>query len=187
MTTRTHLLDGDCARAQRGRLWLFYPDNPSICINARFLDRVLADDAALVLTLDGSSAVLTVPQGDAVAVELARELSAFTRSAQISDEETYEYTKELLTACTTQRRYTGDFVVVDGEPVRATDEMIYVGEFACYVADAEAYAEAAACLPLPNGQLQAALAMLVVTQWRRLEDKATLSRRVAEYERAHRR
>jgi hypothetical protein len=163
-------------------LFLRYPENPVISVNVRFLDRVLADDNGLVLTVDGYSAVLTIPRGVEAAFELAGQLALYTRSAPIADQETYEHTKTVLKARTKRQRFTGDFVVVGEDRVQTTDELIYIGDFVCWISDAEAYAEAVASLPLPTGQLQAGLAMLVVMQWRRDEDAELLRRRIVEYE-----
>ncbi len=170
------------AWVERGRLYLSYAQNPLISVNARFLDRVLATDESLALTVDGSSGVLSIPISQGSAIDLARDLAAFTRSAAIIDDETYEHTKRVLEASVSRHRYTGDFVVVGDASVRATDTLIYIGEFVCSIEDVETYAEAAASLPLPSGQLQAALAMLVITQWRRIEDADALRRRIEDYE-----
>ena len=94
-----------------------YPENPLICINARFLDRILAADDSLILSVDGTAAGLTIPQGEAAAIELARKLVPYTRSAPIADNETYEYTKTVLHTCSSGRRYTGDFIVVGSGPI----------------------------------------------------------------------
>lgn len=169
-------------RVEGGWLLLAYPDNPTIRLDGRLLDRVLVDDPYLVLSVADVTAFLRISAGSEVARSIAEELAAHTRSAPIADRETYEIAKRRLTAACEEKLPLVPALFVGDDLVRVSADVLYVGQFACRVSDVEWYATISGELPLPNGRLQAALAMLVIAAQCRQDDQLLLRRRIADYE-----
>ena len=75
-------------------------------------------------------------------------------------------------------------LLVDDDVVAIKDGFICVGKRAAYrIAEVESYALQAAKLPLPGGgDLQAAVALLVLHAERRTDDRTLLAERLTAYE-----
>ena len=162
--------------------WLFlaYPGNPVIRLDARALDRIFACENELVLAVDETTIGLHMLSGATGAQQLVGELAPYTSSAPITSAEMYEEAKRRLAKSgpemTDPRMWFGDAAI------RVTRDLVFVGENAYGMSDIERYAAVDAELPLPTGRLQAGLVMLVVAAHRRGDDLKVLSKRIAEYE-----
>lgn len=165
-------------------LALDYPENPTIRIDARLLDRILVDDDDVLLTIGETTVALTITRGVGGARDIAERLFPYTRSAPITQAEVYEDAKRRLEAANSRESYRAEPALFFGsEGVYASDEILYIGDFRCLISDVERYEALGAVIPLPNGGgMQAALAMLVVAARQRREDLTVLSRRIADYE-----
>lgn len=170
-------------RVERSWLVLENPIAPTIRLDARFLDRVFADDDRLIVAVGEVMPIISIDHEPSVARKVAEQLASYTRSAQISRREVYDDAKRRLELASRGRRDNGAFALYFGnEDVYVDGKILSVGKFECWISDVELYAEAGANLPLPNGELPAELAMLVIAANRRVEDLDLLARRVAEYE-----
>jgi hypothetical protein len=148
-------------------LLLAYPANPVIRLDSRFLDRVMADDDELVLSVGDVTAYLKIVAGTAAASAIANALAAHTRSNTSGGErrsDRYEQPVECPNdgnAPAAAPLYFGD------DAVRATDSVVTIGSFRCRTTDVQRYALASAELPHPHGLFPAALACLVLGSNRR--------------------
>jgi hypothetical protein len=163
-------------------LVLHYTNNPPIRLDTRLLDRVFADDRGLLLEVDGDLVVVQITGEQGTAYELADRLAPYTRSAPIAHQDVYEDARRRLARIADRDERMAPWVFFGSDPVRVSDEVVYIGEFACTLSDALRYARVGAELPLPNGRLQAGLVWLIVAARKRTEDAAMLSRRITEYE-----
>ena len=166
------------------RSWLVLTcENTTIRLDARFLDRVLADDSQLILSVGEARASLDIPVDVLSASQISALLVPYTRSAQITLEEVYKDAKRRLELASRNRRDNGAFALyVGSDDVFVDDRYLRVGKFKCLLVDVALYAQAEACLPLPTCELDARLAMLVVAARDRVEDLELLATRVAQYE-----
>jgi hypothetical protein len=165
--------------------WLViaYPDNPTIRLDARLLDRVFANDTELVLAVGDVTVGAVISGGPNAARELAEKLAPYTRSATINSREVYEEAKRRLrVARGLSRDPAPPALFVGDDPVRASPNVLYIGDFKCRISDVDRYSKHALTLPLPKGRIPAALAMLYVAAKRRSEDPELLARRIQEYE-----
>ena len=162
-------------------LMLHYADNPPIRLDARLLDRVFVLDRDLILEVDETVVALRIASKDTIH-ELAEGLAAYTRSAPITQQDVYEDARRRLATIGEKDARMAPSLFYGNDPVLVSDEIVYVGEFACTLSDAKWYASLGAELPLSNGVMQAGLVMLVVAARKRTDDAAMLSRRVTEYE-----
>jgi hypothetical protein len=163
-------------------LVLDYTDNPTIRLDARLLDRVLVDDRDLVLEVDNTVIALRITGEEGTVYELAERLAPYTRSAPITQQEVYEDARRRLARIAEKDERMAPRLFFGSDPVRVSDEIVYIGEFACTLSDAARYSRVGAALPLPNGAMQAGFVMLVVAARKRTDDAAMLSRRITEYE-----
>jgi hypothetical protein len=163
-------------------LVLDYTANPPIRLDARLLDRVLVDDRDLVLEVDDTVIALRITGEEGTVYELAERLAPYTRSAPITQQEVYEDARRRLARIAEKDERIAPRLFFGSDPVRVSDEIVYIGEFACTLSDAARYSRVGAALPLPNGAMQAGFVMLVVAARKRTDDAAMLSRRITEYE-----
>ena len=163
-------------------LVLDYTDNPTIRLDARLLDRVLVDDRDLVLEVDNTVIALRITGEEGTVYELAERLAPYTRSAPMTQQDVYEDAKRRLARIAAKDERMAPWLFFGSDPVRVSDEIVYIGEFACTLSDAVRYARVGAALPLPNGAMQAGFVMLVVAARKRTDDAAMLTRRIIEYE-----
>ena len=168
-------------------LVLDYPDNPTIRLDARLLDRVLVADEDIVLTVDEVTVALRIADGANAARYISERLAPYTRSAPISQPDVYEDAKRRLEAAISQQNErlatTSRAALLFGDQVvSASDDILYVGDFACLISDVKSYASVSAALPLPGGAMQAALGLLIVAARQRRDDPSALAKRIAEYE-----
>jgi hypothetical protein len=182
MDEEHRLADNSQERVDGSWLILSYPNNPCIRLDARFLDRILVDERDLILSVEELSVAVSI---GAVcgASSIAEQLARYTRSAPILESEMYEYTKSRLINIDKRGHQRDAPALFFGDsPVLVGDEILYIGGFACRILDVTRYAEVGASILLPNGSMQAALAMLVVAASRRTEDLTALSEKIVEYE-----
>jgi hypothetical protein len=163
-------------------LVLHYTNNPPIRLDARSLDRVLADDRDLLLEVGRRVIALRITGERITAYELAEQLAPYARSAPITQQDVYEDARRRLARIADKDERMAPWLFFGSYPVRVSDEIIYIGEFACTIFDAERYARVGGELPLPNGRMQAGLVILVIAARKRTDDAALLSRRITEYE-----
>ena len=163
-------------------LVLDYADNPVIRFDARLLDRVFVNDQDLILEVDETVVALRIIGTEGSAYELAAALAPYTRSAPITQREVYEDAKRRLAGIGEEDERLASSLFFGSDPVRVSNEIVYVGEFACTLSDTERYASVGAALPIANGALQAGLVLLVIAARKRSDDAAILSRRITEYE-----
>jgi hypothetical protein len=131
-------------RAEKHWLVLEYPGNPVIRVDVRFLDRIFVVNDILVLAARDVAPRLEIAGGADVARQLAESLSSHVHTHVLPD------------ACSLP------VVCFGSDIVRATNANLYIGDFVCTISDAIRYAEVGASLPLPNGVMQAALALLAL-------------------------
>jgi len=162
-------------------LILTYKDNPPIRLDARLLDRVVANDCELILEVDDMRFGI-VMAGEEDARRVAEALAPFTRSAPITSPEAYEYAKRRLALAKSRSRDQAAALFFGEDSAYVSDECLYIGDFVCLIDDVVRYSEAAAALPLPKGKMQAVLAMILVVDRTRTENVELLSRRIAEFE-----
>src|SRR5687767_3455676 len=159
------------------------PDNPTIRLDAKLLDRILAADDQLALTVGDLTPMLEVPDGPLAAAEIANTLAPYTRSAQIASVEVYRDAKRRLELASRGRYDNGALSLYFGkDDVFISDEVVRIGRDRFTVSEVTAYAGSESNLELSRGLLQAGLVMLVVAATKRREDIGLLSRRVAEFE-----
>jgi hypothetical protein len=163
-------------------LVLHYTNNPPIRLDARLLDRVLVDDRDLLLEVDGNVLALRITGEEGTAYDLAEQLAPYARSAPITQQDVYEDARRRLARVADKDERMAPWLFFGSDPVQVSNEIVYIGEFACTIFDAERYARVGGELPLPSGKIQAGLVMLVVAARKRTDDAALLSRRIAEYE-----
>jgi hypothetical protein len=163
-------------------LVLHYTNNAPIRLDARVLDRVFADDRELFLEVDDTTIAIRITGEQGTAYELAERLAPYTRSAPITQQDVYEDARRRLARIADRDERMAPWLFFGSDPVRVSDEVVYIGEFACTLSDAMRYAGVGAALPLPNGHMQAGFVLLVVSARKRKDDAAMLSRRITEYE-----
>src|ERR1041385_8902520 len=132
-------------------LVLDYIDNPPIRLDARLLDRVLVDDRDLVLEVDDTVIALRITGEEGTVYELAERLAPYTRSAPITQQDVYEDARRRLARIAETDERMAPRLFFGSDPVRVSDEIVYIGEFACTLSDAARYSRVGAALPLPNG------------------------------------
>jgi len=151
----------------------------------------------LLLTLGDLEVALHVKDGPEDAKRIADQLAPYTRDAPITRPEVYEDARRRLQAqlqghaAAELRRELENGLLVGKDAVRVEGgedgEYLHVGSSARFsIEEVREYALRGANLPLPHGQLQAAMGLLVVAAEERThqgEDLEALSHRVAEYER----
>jgi hypothetical protein len=163
-------------------LVLHYTGNPPIRLDARLLDRVFVDDRDLLLEVDGNVLALRITGDEGAVYELAEQLAPYTRSAPITQQDVYEDARRRLARIADKDERMAPWLFFGSDPVRVSDEIVYIGEFACTLSDIERYARVGGELPLLNGRMQAGFVMLVVAARKRTDDVALLHRRITEYE-----
>jgi hypothetical protein len=163
-------------------LVLHYTDNPPIRFDARLLDRVFVNDRDLVLEVDETVVALRIIGEEGTAYKLAEALVPYTRSAPITRQDVYEDARQRLAGIGEKGERLAPSLFFGSDPVRVSDEIVYVGEFACTLSDTKRYASVGAALPISDGALQAGFVLLVVAARKRADDAAILFRRITEYE-----
>ena len=163
-------------------LVLAYLDNPTIRVDARMLDRILADESDIVFGFDEMTASLRIMGGERVARHIADSLAPYTRSAPLLKADVYEHSKRRLAAINgLVGPKSVPAVLYNSEPVWASDKTLYIGDFAvCSLAKVDRCSVLGTELQVPNGWLQAGLAMFVVAA--RHENVEVLMQRISDYE-----
>lgn len=169
--------------------------NPTIRLDTRMLDTIVASENELTLAVDDLRVSMVDEAGAEDAKEIVSKLQPYTRRAPITREDVYDDAKTRLRVLSEQKHGRNDGKLPDtGEPglmfgedpVFARGEYLCVGEiFHFTMSEVQAYALAGALLPIPNrGVLQAAIARLVAPVARRKveKDRALLAKRIKAYE-----
>jgi hypothetical protein len=167
--------------AEEHWLVLEYRDNGVIRVNARALDRILADGHRLILDIGGYTVALHVASGADAARLIVEQLQRYTRSAPIHDDVSYNLAKQIVAGGPS----LSEPVLMSGDTqIIARGDTLCAGELTCRLEDAWAAAqEGDHALFLSNGgSVHAELAMIVFAHQRRDEDYELLARRIAEYE-----
>jgi hypothetical protein len=167
-----------------GWLVLEYPSNPVIRLDGRILDRVLAEDSELILSVDDTTGIVGLMGGAVRAVELASELTPYTRSAPIRDLDGYEHAMRRLEALRASPRAidTRPALYLGTKPITVSDEVLYFEDEAYALSDLEPYAIAGHSIPLGEGHIRAALVSLLLAARLRREDIDRLAERIKAYE-----
>lgn len=170
-------------RVEDGWLIIEYPGNPPIRLDILIVDRVVADDDVVVITVSDVTLSFRVSGGIDAARTLASAIAPFTRSKPIDDHHVYVSTSRrlhMLRECTGSPAslYFGDCaVIVENGAVR-------VARLSWWLSDLEPFAAAGTTFALPGGSMQAAWVFLVAARENR-DEARTLAARVAEYEMRH--
>jgi hypothetical protein len=161
-------------------LVLAYSNNPLIRLDGCLLDRIMADDSELIFEVDNVRVGLHLTEADPRAI--AEALAIHTRTGPIRSREAYDYAVRRAALAKSGSRDHTIGLQFGAERAYLSGECFYVGEFVCLIEDVVRYSEAGAALQLPNGKMQAVLAMILVVDQSRTENLETLSRRIAEFE-----
>lgn len=181
MEPESTVIGGATERADGSWLVLSSPGSLTVRIDVTIFDRLFVDDASLVFSLNTTTVRFGIERGARTAGELSEQLAPYTRVAPIAGRAQYVEAKRILS------EVTGDcaprsVVFVEDVPVTASDDLVVVGDVAFRISEVEEYAVDGGVLPLPNGQMRAAVAMLAVAAERRSVDVAAMRKRLLEYE-----
>jgi hypothetical protein len=175
--------------AEQHWIVLEYRGNQAIRVNARALDRILADGPRLILDIGDYAVALDMESGPEAARLIVDQLQQYTRSAPIQDDISYNLAKQIIEAAASgQRGSLSEPVLLVGDTeLVARGDTLYAGDLTCGLGEAYAAAEDGKTLGFANGSVvQAALAIIVFAHQFRVENVELLARRVAEYERQRR-
>jgi hypothetical protein len=181
MDAESTVIGGPTERVDGSWLVLSSPGSLTIRIDVTVFDRLFVDDSSLVFSLDRTTVTFGIERGARKAWELSEQLAPYTRVAPITDHAQYAEAKRIFS------EVTGDcaprsVVFVEDVAVTASDDLVVVGDVAFRVSEVEEYAVDGGVLPLPNGTMRAAVAMLAVAAERRSVDVAAMRRRLLKYE-----
>jgi len=174
-------------RAEGHWLVLKYDGVPGVRLDARVLDRILAHDDNLVLSIDGFVLELPLLSGPTAARNIAQDLALFTRTAPITRVEAYDDAKRRLELTRRGRTENGALVLFVGDKdVYASADWIYIGDVrVCSIEELIDRAEQGKAIQMGGHVVRAAIVLLLLAAKRRaIEDPAVLSRRIREYERS---
>jgi hypothetical protein len=161
-------------------LVLSYPENPTIRLDCRILDRILAVDDRLLLDADGTTIGLPLSGGARGAADVAAKLTPFTRSAPLTSDEAYVEAKRLLAdngvVPSHRLRLGNDWVSID-------DVNVVAGAWSIAIQDVMHLSQNEENIQLGPYRIQAALIVLFIAATvARVENRVVLEQRVAEYE-----
>lgn len=163
-------------------LLLTYGPNPTIRLDCTALDRVLALEECLILSIGELTVDLTIVGGPTCAREFAERLSVYTRSAPITTQAAYDRHRAFLVAATNSISTVDPFLWFGADVVQSHGDWLYIGNIAIDLDQVRQYARVAAPLPLPQGKIQAAITLLPVAANYRSDDPRQLAARIADYE-----
>jgi hypothetical protein len=165
-------------------LVLNYPKNPTIRLDARVLDRIVASDDEIVLEANDFGIALQVRSGVAAAASIATVLAPYTRSAPMTSPETYEDAKRRLQqAMNPTAEPWPTALVVGDDVVTISRSTLWIGSISYPHQEIAERMASAGLMEVPGGWLNASVAMLVIADlYRRPEDPEALRAMIQEYE-----
>jgi hypothetical protein len=151
-----------------------------IALDAALLDDVVAVGSDLILSVDELEVALYVADGEPTTQLIAERLAPYLRGAIITTPQVYDDAKRRL-----QGREETDYALLVGlDAVTVHGDELHVGATVLQIPELREEALAGHTLQLPDGPLQAALALLIVAAEEREggREDPTLAQRIADYE-----
>jgi hypothetical protein len=170
--------------AEQQWLVLKYRNNREIRVNARALDRILADGHRLILDVYDYAVAVHVKSGPDVAALIVEQLQKYTRSAPIHDSVSYMLAKQRLAGMHRREAWPVEPILfLGGVEMVVRENLLWIGDESCSFDVLYEGTINGDLLWLSNGDaIQSELALIVFAHQRRVEDLDLLAKRVAEYE-----